>query len=104
MRRGYMGHLTRIANTVVHNLEKGPIHTQISNLISGLWEAHFFYRNPHPTYIFKCIFILWCRAARGLQRALGNLCGTNTVRNQQKEYHRPGTPNGHAMFVPCFFF
>uniref|UniRef100_A0AAQ5YRZ9 Protein phosphatase 6, regulatory subunit 2b n=1 Tax=Amphiprion ocellaris TaxID=80972 RepID=A0AAQ5YRZ9_AMPOC len=24
MRRGYMGHLTRIANTVVHNLEKGP--------------------------------------------------------------------------------
>ncbi|XP_054632418.1 serine/threonine-protein phosphatase 6 regulatory subunit 2 isoform X2 [Dunckerocampus dactyliophorus] len=46
MRRGYMGHLTRIANTVVHNLEKGPVHTQISNLISelpddcrGRWEA-----------------------------------------------------------------
>lgn len=35
-----MGHLTRIANTVVHNLEKGPIHTQISNLISGVLEAH----------------------------------------------------------------
>lgn len=35
MRRGYMGHLTRIANTVVHNLEKGPVHTQISNLITG---------------------------------------------------------------------
>lgn len=36
MRRGYMGHLTRIANTVVHNLEKGPVHTQISSLIAGL--------------------------------------------------------------------
>ncbi|XP_061772805.1 serine/threonine-protein phosphatase 6 regulatory subunit 2 isoform X3 [Nerophis ophidion] len=46
MRRGYMGHLTRIANTVVHNLEKGPVHTQINNLICelpddcrGRWEA-----------------------------------------------------------------
>ncbi|XP_020790370.2 serine/threonine-protein phosphatase 6 regulatory subunit 2 [Boleophthalmus pectinirostris] len=38
MRRGYMGHLTRIANTVVHNLEKGPVHTQISQLISELPE------------------------------------------------------------------
>ncbi|XP_068168396.1 serine/threonine-protein phosphatase 6 regulatory subunit 2 isoform X2 [Antennarius striatus] len=45
MRRGYMGHLTRIANTVVHNLEKGPVHTQISSLITelpvdyrGRWE------------------------------------------------------------------
>ncbi|XP_077451477.1 serine/threonine-protein phosphatase 6 regulatory subunit 2 isoform X2 [Stigmatopora argus] len=36
MRRGYMGHLTRIANTIVHNLEKGPVHPQISNLISAL--------------------------------------------------------------------
>lgn len=32
-----MGHLTRIANTVVHNLEKGPVHAQISSLISGSW-------------------------------------------------------------------
>lgn len=46
MRRGYMGHLTRIANTVVHNLEKGPVHAQISSLISelpgdcrGRWET-----------------------------------------------------------------
>lgn len=31
-----MGHLTRIANTVVHNLEKGPVHTQISSLITGV--------------------------------------------------------------------
>lgn len=36
MRRGYMGHLTRIANTVVHNLEKGPVHTQITSLITGM--------------------------------------------------------------------
>uniref|UniRef100_A0A667Z706 Protein phosphatase 6 regulatory subunit 2 n=1 Tax=Myripristis murdjan TaxID=586833 RepID=A0A667Z706_9TELE len=46
MRRGYMGHLTRIANTVVHNMEKGPVHTQISRLIAelpeecrGCWET-----------------------------------------------------------------
>uniref|UniRef100_A0A673BYR0 Protein phosphatase 6, regulatory subunit 2b n=1 Tax=Sphaeramia orbicularis TaxID=375764 RepID=A0A673BYR0_9TELE len=42
MRRGYMGHLTRIANTVVHNLEKGPVHTQISKLpddYRGRWET-----------------------------------------------------------------
>ncbi|CAL8263589.1 unnamed protein product [Merluccius merluccius] len=38
MRRGYMGHLTRIANTVVHNLEKGPVHAQISGLITELPE------------------------------------------------------------------
>lgn len=36
MRRGYMGHLTRIANTIVHNLEKGPVHTQINTLITGV--------------------------------------------------------------------
>uniref|UniRef100_A0A8C7YAP6 Protein phosphatase 6, regulatory subunit 2b n=1 Tax=Oryzias sinensis TaxID=183150 RepID=A0A8C7YAP6_9TELE len=48
MRRGYMGHLTRIANTVVHNLEKGPIHTQISNLISGLPED---YRGRWETFV-----------------------------------------------------
>ncbi|XP_075885027.1 serine/threonine-protein phosphatase 6 regulatory subunit 2 isoform X4 [Nelusetta ayraudi] len=38
MRRGYMGHLTRIANTIVHNLEKGPVHTQINTLIAELSE------------------------------------------------------------------
>ncbi|CAB1313733.1 unnamed protein product, partial [Coregonus sp. 'balchen'] len=38
MRRGYMGHLTRIANTVVCNMEKGPVHTQISSLITELLE------------------------------------------------------------------
>lgn len=45
-RRGNMGHLTRIANMVVQNLEKGPIQTQISDLIRelpedcrGRWES-----------------------------------------------------------------
>ncbi|XP_037315995.2 serine/threonine-protein phosphatase 6 regulatory subunit 2a isoform X2 [Pungitius pungitius] len=32
-RRGNMGHLTRIANMVVQNLEKGPVHNQITDLI-----------------------------------------------------------------------
>lgn len=35
MRRGYMGHLTRIANTVVCSMEKGTVHSQISSLITG---------------------------------------------------------------------
>uniref|UniRef100_A0AAX7VK26 Protein phosphatase 6, regulatory subunit 2b n=1 Tax=Astatotilapia calliptera TaxID=8154 RepID=A0AAX7VK26_ASTCA len=48
MRRGYMGHLTRIANTVVHNLEKGPVHTQISSLIAGLPED---YRGRWETFV-----------------------------------------------------
>uniref|UniRef100_A0A8C3L426 Protein phosphatase 6 regulatory subunit 2 n=1 Tax=Chrysolophus pictus TaxID=9089 RepID=A0A8C3L426_CHRPC len=46
MRRGNMGHLTRIANAVVQNMEKGPMHTQISEFIKelpedcrGRWES-----------------------------------------------------------------
>ncbi|KAM4677546.1 serine/threonine-protein phosphatase 6 regulatory subunit 2 isoform 2-T2 [Discoglossus pictus] len=46
MRRGNMGHLTRIANAVVHNMEKGPTQTQISDFITelpedcrGRWES-----------------------------------------------------------------
>lgn len=49
MRRGYMGHLTRIANTVVHNLEKGPVHTQISSLIKGVCGTKV--RNSHHSQI-----------------------------------------------------
>lgn len=48
MRRGYMGHLTRIANTVVHNLEKGPVHAQISSLITELPED---YRGRWETFV-----------------------------------------------------
>lgn len=35
MRRGNMGHLTRIANAVAQNLEKGPMQTHISDVIRG---------------------------------------------------------------------
>ncbi|XP_069048298.1 serine/threonine-protein phosphatase 6 regulatory subunit 2a isoform X1 [Lepisosteus oculatus] len=38
MRRGNMGHLTRIANTVVQNMEKGPVQAQIVDLIKELPE------------------------------------------------------------------
>ncbi|XP_051976434.1 serine/threonine-protein phosphatase 6 regulatory subunit 2-like isoform X2 [Xyrauchen texanus] len=37
-RRGNMGHLTRIANTVVQNLEKGLAHSQMNDLIKELSE------------------------------------------------------------------
>uniref|UniRef100_A0A8C8Z627 Protein phosphatase 6 regulatory subunit 2 n=1 Tax=Prolemur simus TaxID=1328070 RepID=A0A8C8Z627_PROSS len=46
MRRGNMGHLTRIANAVVQNLERGPVQTHIREVIRGLpadcrgrWES-----------------------------------------------------------------
>ncbi|XP_053113220.1 serine/threonine-protein phosphatase 6 regulatory subunit 2 isoform X2 [Hemicordylus capensis] len=38
MRRGNMGHLTRIANAVVQNMEKGPVQTQIRDFMKGLPE------------------------------------------------------------------
>ncbi|KAH0617268.1 hypothetical protein JD844_029162 [Phrynosoma platyrhinos] len=38
MRRGNMGHLTRIANTIVQNMDKGPMQTQISEFVKGLPE------------------------------------------------------------------
>lgn len=36
-----MGHLTRIANAVVQNLERGPMQTPVSEVIQGecLWVA-----------------------------------------------------------------
>uniref|UniRef100_A0A673WIS2 Protein phosphatase 6, regulatory subunit 3 n=1 Tax=Salmo trutta TaxID=8032 RepID=A0A673WIS2_SALTR len=37
-RRGYMGHLTRIANSIVHNSDKGPNGAKIQQLISELTE------------------------------------------------------------------
>uniref|UniRef100_A0A8C3KKE3 Protein phosphatase 6 regulatory subunit 2 n=1 Tax=Calidris pygmaea TaxID=425635 RepID=A0A8C3KKE3_9CHAR len=40
MRRGNMGHLTRIANAVVQNMEKGPMQTQISEFIKGMCSFH----------------------------------------------------------------
>lgn len=51
MRRGYMGHLTRIANTVVHNLEKGPVHTQITSLITGLFIR--LYISVYTKWLYK---------------------------------------------------
>lgn len=39
MRRGNMGHLTRIANAVVQNLEQGPVQTHISEVIRGVSAA-----------------------------------------------------------------
>uniref|UniRef100_A0A8D0D0Q9 Protein phosphatase 6, regulatory subunit 2a n=1 Tax=Sander lucioperca TaxID=283035 RepID=A0A8D0D0Q9_SANLU len=46
IQRGNMGHLTRIANMVVQNLEKGPVQSQITDLIKelpedcrGRWES-----------------------------------------------------------------
>ncbi|XP_034499538.1 serine/threonine-protein phosphatase 6 regulatory subunit 2 isoform X7 [Ailuropoda melanoleuca] len=36
MRRGNMGHLTRIANAVAQNLERGPMQTHICEVIRGL--------------------------------------------------------------------
>jgi len=34
-----MGHLTRIANSIVHNSDKGPNGAQIQQLISGSFDS-----------------------------------------------------------------
>ncbi|XP_067850101.1 serine/threonine-protein phosphatase 6 regulatory subunit 3 isoform X2 [Heptranchias perlo] len=39
-RRGYMGHLTRIANAVVHNAEKGPNSVLMNQLLKDLSEDY----------------------------------------------------------------
>ncbi|XP_059831908.1 serine/threonine-protein phosphatase 6 regulatory subunit 3 isoform X3 [Hypanus sabinus] len=39
-RKGYMGHLTRIANAVVHNAEKGPNSALINQLLKDLDEDY----------------------------------------------------------------
>ncbi|XP_078405275.1 serine/threonine-protein phosphatase 6 regulatory subunit 3-A-like isoform X3 [Cetorhinus maximus] len=46
-RRGYMGHLTRIANAVVHNAEKGPNSVLMNQLLKDLGEA---YREKWETF------------------------------------------------------
>uniref|UniRef100_A0A8C7Q148 Protein phosphatase 6, regulatory subunit 2b n=1 Tax=Oncorhynchus mykiss TaxID=8022 RepID=A0A8C7Q148_ONCMY len=60
MRRGYMGHLTRIANTVVCSMEKGPVHSQISSLITG--RAVWSLRRLVNRYSYAGIYThtLWC--------------------------------------------
>lgn len=52
MRRGNMGHLTRIANAVVRNLERGAMQTPVGEVIQG---------EPWPRS--------GCRASRGLPSA-----------------------------------
>uniref|UniRef100_A0A8C7MUX1 Protein phosphatase 6, regulatory subunit 2b n=1 Tax=Oncorhynchus kisutch TaxID=8019 RepID=A0A8C7MUX1_ONCKI len=63
MRRGYMGHLTRIANTVVCSMEKGPVHSQISSLITGraVWVTLVITRLVNR-YSYAGIYThtLWC--------------------------------------------
>ncbi len=53
-RRGYMGHLTRIANSIVHNSDKGPNGAQIQQLISGLFKRIYIFLHcfkSRSTYI-----------------------------------------------------
>lgn len=38
-----MGHLTRIANSIVHNSDKGPNGAQIQQLISGLFKRIYIF-------------------------------------------------------------
>lgn len=49
-----MGHLTRIANAVVQNMEKGPMHTQISEFIKGTLCSLGFFALSFRAVIAKC--------------------------------------------------
>ncbi|KAM9376074.1 serine/threonine-protein phosphatase 6 regulatory subunit 2 [Pholidichthys leucotaenia] len=75
MRRGYMGHLTRIANTVVHNVEKGPVHTQISHLISELPED---YRGRWETFVDQTL-------SEANRRNTIDLVGTGNPRSSSED-------------------
>lgn len=55
-----MGHLTRIANTIVHNLEKGPVHTQINTLITGVCERKRAAAKEFQST--KVLFSLWVQS------------------------------------------
>lgn len=77
MRRGNMGHLTRIANAVVRNLERGAMQTPVSEVIQG---------EPWPGS--------GCRASRGLpSRGVGP--GARSV--GQTSAHAQGTPRSPAV-------
>lgn len=55
MRRGNMGHLTRIANAVVRNLERGAMQTPVSEVIQGEPWAGSGCRAPHPSAGGSCL-------------------------------------------------
>lgn len=58
-RRGYMGHLTRIANSIVHNCDKGANGPQIQHLISG--EASFLSSHAVLYWFMQCTIIMFSR-------------------------------------------
>lgn len=57
-RRGYMGHLTRIANSIVHNCDKGPNGPQMQQVISGKdlntsWALQLSVCSSIVSYVYK---------------------------------------------------
>lgn len=49
-----MGHLTRIANSIVHNSDKGPNGVQTQQLISGLSQSHNYIRHTCVCAVRVC--------------------------------------------------
>lgn len=98
-----MGHLTRIANMVVHNLEKGPVQAQITDLIKGSlkgarvsWEDICWLAGGDYPHLF--------RTSRRLQGALGELCGGDPNRDQPEEHGRAGERPSVFFPSPSFHF
>lgn len=66
-RRGYMGHLTRIANSIVHNCEKGTNGPLIQQVISGKdlvasWLHTSLSVKATINLMQTAISIIWCLA------------------------------------------
>lgn len=96
-----MGHLTRISNMVVQNLEKGPVQAQITDLIKGNQRWMEASARPYDDRSLSLMSLLRlsCRAAGGLQRSLGELRGRDPERNQPEEHGGAGETHHHTAGV-----
>lgn len=82
-----MGHLTRIANSIVHNSDKGPNGAQIQQLISGSFDRINIFLCNYFQSLFHSYF-LTCRAFRGGQGTMGGLYFRTASRYKQEKHCR----------------
>lgn len=83
-----MGHLTRIANSIVHNSDKGPNGAQIQQLISGSFNSvNIFSCDYFQSHIH--LHLLNCRAFRGGQGTMGSFHFRTASRYKQEKHCRP---------------
>lgn len=95
MRRGNMGHLTRIANAVVRNLERGAMQTPVSEVIQGEPRPGLA-AMLHPSAGGSCLETrtVGCLASQGFSLTG---CGPWCHSVGQASAHAQGTPRSPAV-------